>query len=124
MDGAAYDRADADRSEHAPPEAEEEQEGEGGTATARGLIVEGSGTWNLSGPDRRSSTSANRVAPSTLAIHGSSPAGVEDREGHDGQEAGEDEQRSSDEPAAGAVQQPAQVDGELLGFWPGEECSS
>lgn len=48
-----------------------------------------------------------------------SPSGVDDRQCHDGHETGQHEQDPGDEPAGGAVEQPPQVDGELLSLGPG-----
>ena len=47
--------------------------------------------------------------------------GVDDGERHDREDARQDEERAGDEPALGAVQKPADVDGELLRLGAGQE---
>ena len=47
--------------------------------------------------------------------------GVDPAQGHDGEEAGQDEERARDQPAPCPMQQPADVHGELLRLGPGQQ---
>ena len=49
------------------------------------------------------------------------PGGVDQAQGHDGDEARQDEQRAGDEPALRLVQQPADIGGELLRLGAGQQ---